>query len=250
MDLALGGKTVYNGLESSGKTYLLAKTFEECRIRNELWYKKYGFRRILAPNFSINPDYAEFIKNESPGNELRIWDKIEDVIEWEGCDFFIDEMLLYFDAVLWKDLSLEVKKWITQGAKSGNHVYGACQDFSQVAKSFRLVTNSLYKVTKIVGNKRPGKNLPPLKPLFGIGPKVWGIGRIRPQDPKTALDDEQKSFEEESIFSIKFFTFQEKYTRLFDTNQKLKASNIIWKDHRIEICRQHGEECLNHAVHR
>lgn len=248
-DLAIEGKTIYYGLESSGKTYLLARTFWECMERNIIWYKKYGIKRIMAPNFPLNPKYEEYLLSLKE-IEYRRWEKIEDVLEWEGCDFFIDEMLLYFDAVLWKDLSLEVKKWITQGAKSGNHIYGACQDFSQVAKSMRLVVNNLYRVNKILGNRRPGKNLPPLKPLLGIGPYVWGWGRIRPADPKTNLDDEQKSFKEESIFSIRFFIFQEKYTRLFNTNTKLKASDIIWREHKREVCRQHGEKCLNHETHR
>jgi len=246
--LAIEGKTIYCGLESSGKSYLLAKSFDECLKRNFKWFRKYGIKRILAPNFPINPEYQEFIE-ESGMVEFRRWERIEEIIEWEGCDFFIDEMLLYFDAQVWKDLSLEIKKWITQGAKSGNHVYGACQDFSQVAKSFRLVTNNLYMVTKIIGNRRPGPNLPPLKPLWGIGTKVWGMGRIRPMNP-LKFDDESQKFEKESIFTIRPFIFQEKYTRLFNTNEKLKASPIIFREHKTEICRQHGEKCLNHAVHR
>lgn len=233
-------KLVYTGLESSGKSYQLAVKFEELRQRNQKWFKKFGFKRIMAPNFPLSEEYERVVKS-TEGVELRYWKEIDEIVELDGADVFIDEMILYFDSRKWPDLADGVKRWLTQGGKRGNDIYGCSQDFSQVDKAFRILTNHLFMCFKILGNDRPGKNRPPVK-------RVWGLGRMRAMNP-LKYDDENQKFEEEDIFSIRFFWFRRKFTAMFDTNQKFTVSGIIWKDHRVEKCKD--PNCMfDHVVHR
>jgi len=136
-------KIIYSGLESSGKSYKLAQIASEIAYRNHAWFLKTGVVRPIASNLQFSQKFTDFCVHEL-GIPILYWENLDDLIELTHVDIFVDEVGNYFDARLWADLSLDVRRWLTQGAKSGIELYGAAQDFAQVDKAFRRLVNHLF----------------------------------------------------------------------------------------------------------
>jgi hypothetical protein len=165
-------KIVWTGLESSGKSLQLSRQAEKIRKRNETWLK-IRKRKKLEPNprtmaFS-QPMSLPFIEKVRKSGlnyvQFRSFHEIEDMTD---TDFFIDELLKFFPARGTEPLPYHVMEFLTQGAKSGNHIFATSQDFSQVHKQFRLLTNKVYTVRKMAGSPRPINSMPPVNSIWGI----------------------------------------------------------------------------------
>jgi len=207
-------KIIYSGLESSGKSYKLACLAADIAVRNSKWKKETGITRPLATNLKFSQEFTNYCTQEL---EIPIlyWENLDDLISLDNCDVFIDEVGNYFDSRMWADLSLDVRRWLTQGAKSGVELYGSAQDFAQVDKSFRRLVNHLFHITKIVGSRRPSATKPPVN-------RIWGLCSMRELDAQN-YSEEKKAFDKTQLIPS-FFLLERKYCELFDTGQKIKRS--------------------------
>jgi hypothetical protein len=165
-------KIVYTGLESSGKSLLLSRQAEKIRKRNKTWLKRRTKKKLepnprtMAFNQPMSDKFIDSIEKEGlKYKEFISFHEIEYDVE---TDFFIDELLKFFPARGTDPLPYHVMEWLTQGAKSGNQIYASSQDFSQVHKQFRLLTNYVFMVRKHIGSPRPIKSMPPIGAIWGI----------------------------------------------------------------------------------
>jgi len=229
-------KKIYTGLESSGKSLALAMDMADVAYRNSKWKKKYGFARPIAPNFPLTEKFEKIIRDDY-GLPLIYWKELEQLRALEACDVFIDEIGTYLDARNWPDLSIDMKRWITQGAKSGVDIYAAAQNFGQVDKAFRLLVNELEQVSKIIGSQRPGGNFPPIR-------KVWGLCMKWELDPR-AWKSDTDTFGKSAMLP-RFFFIKKRYCELFDTNKKIAFSNRVEKKHINFFCAECGELKAGH----
>jgi len=212
-------KVIYTGLESSGKSLELARTIVKVAERNHKWcYKgrlKTGIPRplVIHKNLKLSDHTQKYIIQY-----LKIpviyWQNLEDLIKFEECDVFIDEVGRFFDARFWQDLSIDVRAWISMGAKTGVHIYGAAQDFSQIDKSFRLLVNEVYHCVKLLGSPRPMKTRPQIK-------FIWGLYILLPLDPKSFTGDSLSMMPID--WPIPRFIRKE-YCEYYDTNMKVQGS--------------------------
>jgi len=228
-------KIIYAGLESSGKSYKLAMVVSELVYRNAKWFKKTGIIRPIAANMRFSESFTQFAKELNV--PLQYWENLDDLVKFSNADIVIDEVGNYFDSRMWQDLSLDVRRWLTQGAKSGIEIFGSAQDFAQVDKSFRRLVNSLYEITKIIGSPRPSATRPPVK-------RIWGICFVRELDPKSYNEDKKKFASSFSLPSIMFL--ERKYCEIFDTTQKIKRSEYPRLRHEERFCEL--EDCEFHKV--
>jgi len=227
-------KVIFAGLESSGKSLKLAMVAVDLVYRNASWFKRSGIVRPIATNLEFSPFFNNLA--EELGVPIVYWHDLDDLIKLEHADVIIDEVGNYFDARLWSDLSLDVRRWLTQGAKSGIEIYGSAQDFAQVDKSFRRLCNELYEITKLVGSPRPSPTKPPVK-------RIWGLCMMRGLDPR-AYNEDKKKFD--SSMSIPgFFLIQKKYCEVFDTRQKIVRSAPPAFRHEERFCED--ENCPLHG---
>jgi len=208
-------KVVFTGIESSGKSLLLAKVGRELVIRNSKWFYVTGIVRPIRSNLRFSPEFEEFARAKNV--PIFYWTNLEEVIYETECDVIMDELLKYFDARLWVNLTLDAKHWLTQGAKTGVRVYATSQDFSQVEKQFRLLCNRVFVVKKLIGSPRPMKTAPPVK-------HIWGLCSIREVIPSTFTGD-NVSMESKDFFPDFFFIRQED-TSIFNTNAKVVPSEL------------------------
>jgi len=226
-------KIVYTGIESSGKSLMLARQAVDVVKRNAKWFKVTKVERPIRSNMKFSPDFEIWAYSQHV--PILYYRNLDEIIYETECDVFIDEILKYFDARNWANLSIDAKHWLTQGAKSGVHVYGSAQDFSQVEKSFRILCNQVYVITKLIGSRRPMRTSPPVK-------RVWGICFVRAVDPKTFKGD---SVNMETIGMPGFFFIKREDTSIFDTNAKVVPSDLPpLKKRRRKVLYMEGEDVV------
>jgi hypothetical protein len=224
-------KIIYTGIESSGKSLLLSKQAEKVRQRNIKWFKVTGLKRTMAFNSPMSQDFIQLVKNSNI-NYLE-FKNLDEILYLEEADIFIDEVIKYFPASGSNSLSNEQLHFITQGAKSGIHLWGASQDFSQVHKQFRLLVNQVYVITKLIGSERPMKTAPPVK-------YIWGICTKRRVNPLSFKGDSATMEQLEGGLSI-FFIKKIDIAR-FDTSYKIPITKLPIKKIRRqeEYCDEDG----------
>jgi len=222
-------KVVFAGLESSGKSLQLAMQAEKIVLRNAKWREDSGIVRPIYSNMIFSKDFKQGAKDL--GVPLLEWENLDDLVKISNADVFIDEIGNYFDARSWPDLSLDIRRWITQGAKAGVEIYGAAQDFAQVDIAFRRLVNELWQVTKLVGSARPAATKPPVK-------NIWGVCLMRELDPRGYKEDE-KRFASDSILP-KFFLIRRYYCEIFDTLQFIKKTKPATMKHVERFCEDAG----------
>jgi len=207
-------KVAISGIESSGKSLRLMAIMCQIVYRNAKWKKKTGISRPILVNFPLAAHFLQWVQGK--GIQVIYWENVDDLIQYENCDIFIDELGNYFDARNWENLSLNARKWLTQGAKRGIEIYGACQDFAQVDKAFRRLVNHLIHVKKICGSRRPSATTPPIK-------LIWGLCVMVELDPAVYKEDKDK-FAMKSILSLRFFFITRDLCEAYDTTAKIKVS--------------------------
>lgn len=228
-------KVVYTGLESSGKSLALAMKAEVILHRNAKWLKKSGIRRPIVSNIAFRDTFLA--KAQRLGIPVKIWENLDDLITYRDCDVFIDELGTYFDSRNWASLSLDVRRWIAQGAKSGIEIYAAAQDFSQIDIAFRRLTNDVFHIIKLLGSPRPSATRPPVRFIWGLCVK-WEL------DPRS-FKAEQAEMKLRWIFPS-FFFIRKYFCDLFDTTQFLKRSAAPAFKHYARVCPDCGFEKIFH----
>jgi len=228
-------KIIYSGLESSGKSLRLAKVVSDIIYRNAKWNKLTGASRPIVSNIKFSEEFEHHA--HQLGVEIRYWENLDEIVSLSNADIVIDEVGTYFDSRLWADLSLDVRRWLSQGAKSGIEIYGSAQDFAQVDLAFRRLVNHLFHITKLMGSGRPSATRPPVK-------RIWGICSMRELNPREYKED-KKSFDKTQIIPS-FFFIERQYCEIFDTTQKIGRSKSTPMRHIDRACEL--PDCAFHKV--
>lgn len=190
-------KTVYIGLEGSGKTFLMGSETERVIDRNanqhakvmKIWEeKKESLREFISrwepmgKDMSAAKDALKELEEDIPiprkivsnirysksleehakskGIEIRYWRDIEELEKLTECDLFIDEIGAYFDSRTFDLLPLSTRLWLAQAQKLGVDIWGGAQDWGQIDVSFRRLVKRLYELKKVAGTRRPSKTFP------------------------------------------------------------------------------------------
>jgi hypothetical protein len=217
-------KIVYTGLESSGKTLLLAKESISLIKRNRRWKKKYGFIRKVVSNLKFSDEFYE--KNKE---FIDYWEDMRDVIGLTGCDIIWDEISSDFSALKKEPMSKKINRWLRQGAKQGVHIYATAQEFHDIHLDFRRRVQECLNVVKVIGSARSGKNLPPVN-------KIWGFCFVREINihPYNELEPENLSF----LPSLLWITRD--LCEVFDTHQVILSSKEPLLEHIERFCEKPG----------
>lgn len=207
-------KVIFSGLESSGKSLKLASVVADIAERNGKWLKKTGIKRPIVSNLFFSEDFYRHC-TETLGVPIVYWENLDTLIKYDNADVIIDEVGTYFDSRLWTDLSLDVRRWLTQGAKSGIEIYGTAQDFAQIDLAFRRLVNHLFHITKLIGSRRPSATTPPVQ-------RIWGVCSMKELNPREYKED-KKSFDSTQLIPS-FFFIERVHCEMFDTTQKIARS--------------------------
>jgi len=226
----LMSKLVYTGKEGVGKSLKIAILVPELVQRNWKWKEQTGLVRPIWSNMKFSEEFYKYATEEK-GIPIFYWENLDDLIKIENADVICDEVGNYFDSRMWADLSLDVRRWLTQGSKMGIEFYGTAQDFAQVDKSFRRLCNHLYIIKKLAGSARPSATRPPVK-------RIWGICLMSELDPN-AYDEDKKKFASGGIIPS-FFFIRKETCEIFDTSQKITRSKLPPYKHEERYCENPG----------
>lgn len=198
--------SVITGKPGAGKSLLLAKTMLDVLTRNKEWFEETGILRPIYSNLRLNNDLSKEFKQF-----INYWDNPEQLIEIRDADVFWDEIATHLDASQYKDLPLEIKRWLQQHRKFGIEIYGTTQDFAMIDIAMRRMTSDLRILAKIFGSRDKSNTMPPVK-------RIWGLTLVRDMDPATYKEDEK----ENKAYGLGFLWITRKLTEIFDTTQEIK----------------------------
>ena len=213
-------KIIYTGLESAGKTLLLAQKVIELVHRNRIWKKKYGFTRKIVSNLKFSKEF--FNENEE---FIDYWEDMREVIGLTGCDIIWDEISSDFSALKREPMSRQINRWLRQGAKQGVHIYGTAQEFHDLHLDCRRRVYACYNVKKWLGSRRSGENLPPVK-------YIWGIVAVR----ETKIHPYNELEPEYLGIIPSFLWISRGLCEVFDTHQVVKSSKEPFLEHIERYC--------------
>jgi hypothetical protein len=160
---------------------------------------------MVKSNLALSEKYGAPFKDL-----IEYWIDPEDLVKAKDCDVFWDEMATYVDANEYKNLPLELKRWIQQHRKIGVEIWGTTQDFAQIDKSFRRLTDTIYYNVKLIGSRDISPTRPPPK-------YIWGIIIQRSINPTDYNEDDKGS--QAKGFNPMLIT--RKKTEVFDTRQEI-----------------------------
>jgi len=218
-------KTIFSGLEDSGKSLMLATYAGKIIERNAEWLKKGLPARPLVSNLQFSSWFLEYAAEL--GVPVRQWKDLEELPALRDCDLIVDEVGAYFDSRTFKDLPLDIRLWLAQASKLGVDIYGSAQDFAQVDISFRRLTTTLYHITKLIGSPRPTATRPPVK-------FIWGVCMMRELDPKGYDETKQKFASAQFIPS--FFNITKFNCSIFDTTLRIPKTKAPPYKHIVRPC--------------
>lgn len=214
-------KTGFSGIESAGKSQLLAVLAVQVLNRNRRWAKKrkkLGLEHVPRTMCFDTPMSQKFIDAvESSGHIYLFFRDFGDLLYGYQMDVFIHEITKWFPQRGSEPLTPDQVEFLTQGSKEGNNIYFATQDFSMVHKQFRLLTNNIYIVKKLIGSMRPVASAPPVK-------RIWGIVLYWDADPSTFKGD-SVSLERLSMFPSIYF-INRADTELYDTSYRVRGAKL------------------------
>lgn len=214
MQTKRAGKKIFVGLESSGKSLLMAKEIVWNINRNAYWAKKTAKynqeKRPIITNLPLSQKLLDYA--ESKGVEIYKWTDISEFPKLTECDLYIDEIGTYFDSRQYADLPLSIRKWLPQAEKVGVQIIGTTQDFGQVDKSFRRLCKEVFEIKKIIGSERPMATAPRVR-------FIWGYLGAWKLDP-ASFDGEQVEMKSISMFP-NFIRIRKKDTLWYDTSARV-----------------------------
>jgi len=213
-------KIVYTGLESSGKSLILADVAIRLLKRNKKWSKQHGFERLLYSNLK----FSEAVELAFP-NQIKYWADIRELRGLTGVDVIWDEISTDLSAMKKAPLTRALNRWLRQGAKQGVEIYATAQEFHDIHLDFRRRVHIAYQMTKVIGSPRGGDKMP----RVGL---IWGLCLKRELNihPYNELEPGYVG-----IFPSAFLIRKSK-TEVFDTHQTIMSSAELPYEHIEYVC--------------
>lgn len=211
-------KLGYTGLESAGKSQLLAVKAVQVLDRNRKWAQKREkiglkrYPRVMAFDTPMSDVFISAVEKE--GFIYLHFTDLYTVLGYVEIDIFIHEIIKWFPQRGSEPLNPAQIEFLSQGAKEGINIYFACQDFGQAHKQFRNLVNELYLVKKIIGSDRPCRSAPPIK-------YIWGIVLYWELDPRTFKGDNYSA----DILNVwpQFYWINREDTELYNTSYRVRS---------------------------
>jgi hypothetical protein len=183
--------TLFYGPRSQGKSLHQAKTVLAILERLDALYRFYPLlpQAIVVSNQKFNAK----IEAQWQGTRLFYWESIQQLkycpravcwkTEYEkgykgkekaiphrlhDCYVVIDDAATIIPADGWQDLPRWFRKLWAQAGHNGVHCLANIQDPVSCDINFRRYTDLCFKISKVMGNKRPEASKPPVNTIWGI----------------------------------------------------------------------------------
>lgn len=215
------------GRPGHGKTQWTVKKLRQILWRNWKWRRKTKQLRKVYVNFDIKPKHLEKWKDYI----IRFKDP-EELIAIEDADIFIDEVARYFEARDWEKLSPDLRTFLQEHDKVGCDIYANTQTPRSVDVAFRRLCERVWRVTKLLGSRRPSKTRPPIRAIWG----VCLLQELTPESFSKEFEDERYEARWLGLFPWPFMWLGRMNSDWYDTRQKILPGELPPMKHREVRC--------------
>jgi len=195
--------------------------------RNREWERKSGIRRVVMSNMRFSPSFEE--ANEG---YFGYWVDSAELVNLRNVDVIWDEIATEIDARNFANLSVEMKRFLSQYRKRGIDIYANTQDFSMIDARARLMITTVLTLRKILGSPDISTTKPPPK-------RIWGLVLIREVENFRETDPEKKKYS----WVPGFFWISRALVSLYDTTQDIPLGKPAPLKHEERVCELHGVAC-------
>ncbi len=221
---------VIEGSVGQGKSLYTAKIIMRLLKRNKRWYQKGNPRRVVWSNLKLSKE----LENEWVGY-LKYWADSALLVKLRDVDIVWDEIATELDARNWVNLSIEMKRFLSQYRKRGIDIYANTQDFSMIDQRARLMISRVCTLSKIVGSRDISATKPDPK-------HIWGLVMIRQVENYRETDPEKKKYG----LLPSFFLIVRDLVEIYDTTQDITLGELPRLKHEVRYCEMHdiaGHDC-------
>jgi len=196
---------VCEGAPGQGKSLYTASRVIKLLARNKRWYEQTGKKREIWSNLK----FSEAFEQENEG-WIQYWSDSSQLCKLHDVDVVWDEIATELDARNFQNLSVEMKRFLSQYRKRGVDIYANTQDFSMIDARARLMINGVMTLTKILGSQDISTTKPPPK-------RIWGLVMIRTVQNYREVAPEKKKFD----FIPSFLFITRELVSVYDTRQDI-----------------------------
>jgi len=216
---------ITEGPPGQGKSLYTARTSERLLLRNLRWEQAGNPRRLLWSNLRYSEDFEKKWEGF-----IRYWSDSSQLVKLRDCDIIWDEIATELDARNWPNLSIEMKRFLSQYRKRGIDIFANTQDFSMIDQRARLMISSVRTLTKMIGSRDISTTKPPPK-------RIWGLVLIRDVINYREVAPEKKKYE---IFPSLMLITRE-LVSIYDTRQDILLGKPPPLRHEIRMCEKHKD---------
>jgi len=226
---------ITEGAPGQGKSLYTARTAKKLIERNIKWEQKGNPRRILWSNLKFSESFEEKYKGY-----FSYWEDSSRLVKLHDCDIIWDEIATELDARNFMNLSIEMKRFLSQYRKRGIDIYANTQDFTMIDARARLMISNVRQLTKIVGSRDISTTKP--NPKY-----IWGLILIRDVINFKETEPEKKKFE----LVPSFMLISRENIEIYDTRQDIPLGKPAPLKHIVKHCEffgTPGHKCETHQV--
>lgn len=226
---------IVEGAPGQGKSMYTARLAKRLVDRNKKWFKVTGIKRHIYSNLK----FSESFENYADGF-IKYWVDSSDLVKLNDCDIVWDEIATELDSRNFSELSVEMKRFLSQYRKRGIDIFANTQDFSMIDKRARLMISGVRTLTKIMGSR----DISTTKPNPRV---IWGIVMVRNVLNYREDDPEKKKYD----FMPSFMLITKELVDLYDTRQDIPLGKPAPLKHRELVCEFNGvagHDCKFHKV--
>jgi len=216
---------ITEGPPGQGKSLYTARTAERLLLRNVKWHEAGNPKRLIYSNLKFSEEFESRFDGY-----IKYWSDSSELVKLRDCDIIWDEIATELDSRNWTNLSIEMKRFLSQYRKRGIDIYGNTQDFSMVDQRARLMISNVRTLTKIIGSRDISTTKPAPK-------RIWGLVLIRDVVNYRETEPEKKKYELWPSFLI----ISRLLVSIYDTRQDIALGKPPPLRHEVRHCEHHAE---------
>jgi len=224
---------ITEGAPGQGKSLYTARTTRRLAQRNLKWFKNGNPLRFIYSNLKFSEEFEEEWTIETNHGKvcmIKYWTDSSELVKLRDVDIIWDEIATELDARNWVNLSIEMKRFLSQYRKRGIDIYANTQDFSMIDQRARLMISNVRTLTKILGSRDISTTKPPPK-------HIWGLIMMRDVTNFKETDPEKKKYE----ILPSFMFISRDLVKIYDTRQDIALGKPPPLRHEVRYCEHFGE---------
>jgi len=216
---------ITEGAPGQGKSLYTAKKTEELCRRNEKWFKRGNPKRTVWSNLKFSEEFEKRWEGF-----IFYWTNTDALVKLRNVDIVWDEIATELDSRNWINLSIEMKRFLSQYRKRGCDIYANTQDFSMIDQRARLMISRVCTLKKLAGSRDISTTKP--NPKF-----LWGLIMMREVLNFRETDPEKKKY----ALIPSFFFIEKRLVSIYDTTQDIPLGEPPRLKHHVVYCEHYKE---------